>query len=181
LIRSIRFSRCLAVLGIVCLGGIAICDEIPAPGSKAPEIELVAVSNGGKKETVRISDYKDKKNVVLAFYPKAMTKGCTIECNALSKVNEKFAKLDTVVFGISTDDETSQDKFIAKESLQIPLLADPDKKITTKLGALSARGFANRYTYVIDKKGNIAKVYTKVAPATHAEEVLTYIEKELSK
>lgn len=96
-------------------------------------------------------------------------------------MNEKFAKLDTVVFGISTDDEASQDKFIVKESLQIPLLADPDKKLTTKLGALSPRGFANRYTYVIDKKGNIAKVFTKVAPAAHAEEVLSYIEKDLSK
>lgn len=96
-------------------------------------------------------------------------------------MNEKFAKLDTVVFGISTDSEASQEKFIAKESLQIPLLADPDKRVATKLGALSPRGFANRYTYVIDKKGNVAKVYTKVALAAHAEEVLAYIEKELAK
>ncbi len=179
--RIFQFARAIASVGLTLVGGFAMADEIPKTGSPAPEIELVAISNGGKKETIRLGDYKGKKNVVLAFYPKAMTPGCTVECNALSKVNEKFAKLDTVVFGISTDTESSQDKFIAKESLQIPLLADPDKKVTTKLGALGQRGFANRYTYVIDKKGNIAKVYTKVAPASHAEEVLAYIEKELSK
>lgn len=94
-------------------------------------------------------------------------------------MNEKFAKLNTVVFGISTDNAQTQNKFIVKESLEIPLLADPDKKVATLLGAISARGFANRYTYVIDKQGKIAKVYTKVSPATHAEEVLAFIEKEL--
>ena len=94
-------------------------------------------------------------------------------------MNEKFAKLDTVVFGISTDNAQTQNKFIVKESLEIPLLADPDKKVATLLGAISPRGFANRYTYVIDKQGKIAKVYTKVSPATHAEEVLAFIEKEL--
>lgn len=84
--------------------------------------------------------------------------------------------MDTVVFGISTDNETSQDKFIAKESLEIPLLADPEKKLTGALGALSPRGSASRYTYVIDKQGNIAKVFTKVSPATHADEVIKFLE-----
>lgn len=83
--------------------------------------------------------------------------------------------MDTVVFGISTDNENSQDRFIVKESLDIPLLADPEKKLTSALGALSPRGSASRYTYVIDKQGKIAKVFTKVSPANHADEVLQFV------
>lgn len=94
-------------------------------------------------------------------------------------MNEKFAKLNTVVFGISTDNVETQNKFIVKENLEIPLLADPDKKLATQLGAIGALGYAKRFTYVIDKQGKIAKVFTKVSPPTHAEEVLSFIEKDL--
>lgn len=167
--------KCLALLCAMGLGGLAVSADLPEVGSKAPAFELTAISKGGKKETVKLADFKDKKNVVLAFYPKAMTPGCTVECKAFSKVAGKFADLDTVVFGISTDNETSQDKFIVKESLDIPLLADPEKKLTSALGALSPRGSASRYTYVIDKQGKIAKVFTKVSPANHADEVLQFV------
>ena len=102
-----------------------------------------------------------------------------MECKALSQLAEKFAGLDTEVFGISTDNAASQGKFIAKEMLEIQLLADPDKKMITALGALSPRGFASRYTYVIDKKGVIRKVYTSVTPAKHAAEVAEYVGTEL--
>lgn len=92
---------------------------------------------------------------------------------------DKFSGLDTEVFGISTDTAASQGKFIAKESLKISLLADPEKKLTGPLGALSPRGFASRYTYVIDKQGVVRKVFTTVKPADHAKEVADYIASEL--
>jgi peroxiredoxin Q/BCP len=94
---------------------------------------------------------------------------------------DKLADLDTVVFGISTDNAATQGKFVEKESLKISLLADSDKKMSEALGALSSRGFASRYTYVIDKQGIIKKVYTKVSPAAHPEEVATYSKANLKK
>ena len=94
---------------------------------------------------------------------------------------DKLADLDTVVFGISTDNVATQGKFVEKESLKISLLADSDKKMSEALGALSSRGFASRYTYVIDKQGIIKKVYTKVSPSAHPEEVATFIKANLKK
>lgn len=73
--RLFPFDRVLAAIGLTLMGGIAMADGIPETGSPAPDFELVALSKGGKKETIRLSDYKGKKNVVLAFYPKAMTPG----------------------------------------------------------------------------------------------------------
>ena len=161
---------------------LAFCaDAISLEGKPAPDIELTAVSAGGKHETVKLSSFKGKKNVVLAFYPKAMTKGCTIECKTFSQLANKLGDLDTVVFGISTDNAADQGKFIEKESLKISLFADPDKKVTESLGALSKSGMASRYSYVIDKEGTIRKVYTKVSPAAHPEEVAAYIKANLKK
>ena len=93
----------------------------------------------------------------------------------------RFAKLDTVVLGISTDKVETQQQFVAKSKLNFPLLADPAKKVTKAYGALSDKGFASRYTFVIDKKGTLRKVYTKVGPAKHADEVLEYVTSELAK
>lgn len=86
-----------------------------------------------------------------------------------------------MVFGISTDNAATQGKFIEKESLKIRLLADDGKKMSEALGALSPRGSSSRYSYVIDKAGVIRKVYTKVTPASHAEEVAAYIKANLAK
>lgn len=83
------------------------------------------------------------------------------------------------MIGISTDNLADQKKFTDKESLNFPLFADPDKKVTKSFGALSERGFASRYTYVIDKKGTVRKIYTKVSPADHPAEVLTYVKENL--
>ena len=155
-------------------------------GDMAPDVDLAATQIDkvlpGKKgaKTMSLKDFQgaNGKNVVLFFYPKAMTKGCTIEsCGFRDKV-EEFAKLDTVVIGISTDTLEDQAKFTEKESLKTPLFADPDKKVTTAFGALNTTGLAKRYTFVIDKKGVVRKIYTMVTPAKHPDEVLTFI-KEL--
>lgn len=75
MLRFFRMDRVLAGFGLALLGGFTMSADLPAPGSPAPDFELVAVTKGGKKETIRLADYRDKKNVVLAFYPKAMTPG----------------------------------------------------------------------------------------------------------
>lgn len=183
-----RFLRSLALPGLLMLGSVALAQEgaLPEVGKPAPAIDLQATSIDkalpDKKDAknLNLKDLKGK-NVVLFFYPRAMTKGCTIESCGFRDRIEKFAALDTVVLGISTDDLEAQDKFTKKEKLNFPLLADPEKKVTKAYGALSPRGFANRYTYVIDKKGVLRQVYTKVSPATHPDEVLSYIKENLSK
>jgi thioredoxin-dependent peroxiredoxin len=149
-------------------------------GKPAPDFTLESVTDKGTKK-VSLKDLKGK-NVVLFFYPKAMTPGCTKESCGFSAVAKKFDELDTVVFGISTDNKEAQGKFIEKEKLEIPLLADPEKTTTKAYGALNEqRGAANRYTYVIDKQGNIAKIYKTVNPTSHPEEVLKYIKENLKK
>jgi peroxiredoxin Q/BCP len=160
--------------------------EVPEVGKPAPPIQLPAANvatvlpeKKGAKE-LSLKDLEGK-NVVLFFYPRAMTKGCTIESCGFRDRVEQFKKLDTVVIGISTDELGAQEKFTAKEKLNFPLLADPEKKATRAYGALSDRGFANRYTFVIDKKGTLRKVYTKVSPVNHPDEVLDFVKSELAK
>jgi peroxiredoxin Q/BCP len=86
-----------------------------------------------------------------------------------------------VVIGISTDKLADQEKFTTRDKLPFPLFADADKKISKAYGVLGKAGFAARQTFVIDKKGVIRKVYTKVSVKEHAEEVLEYVKKELAK
>jgi peroxiredoxin Q/BCP len=158
----------------------------PEVGKPAPPISLPATSIGlalpSKKDAKELSleDLKGK-NVVLFFYPKALTKGCTIEsCGFRDKI-EEFKKLDTVVVGISNDTVELQQKFTDKEKLNFPLFADTDKKVTKAYGALSDRGLPSRYTFVIDRKGTLRKVYTKVTPGKHPAEVLQYVKENLVK
>jgi peroxiredoxin Q/BCP len=110
-----------------------------------------------------------------------MTRGCTIESCGFRDVADKFAALDTVVIGISTDNLDDQQKFTDKEKLNFPLIADSSKEATKAYGALSPRGFANRYTFVIDKQGMIRRTYLQVDPAKHPEEVLKFVKENLAK
>jgi peroxiredoxin Q/BCP len=90
-----------------------------------------------------------------------------------------LARLNTVVLGISTDKLVDQQRFTDKESLNFPLFADAEKKVTEAYGVLGKNGLAQRVTFVIDKTGVIRKVFTKVTPAKHPAEVVEFIEKEL--
>ncbi|HEY1379319.1 MAG TPA: peroxiredoxin [Gemmataceae bacterium] len=181
-----RWTCALAVAAVTGLFAVA-ADAPPKEGSPAPDIALPATqiekALPGKKgeKTLKLSDLKGKKNVVLFFYPKAMTKGCTVESCGFRDVADKLADLDTVVIGISVDDLADQQKFTEKEHLNFPLLADPGKEATKAYGALGQRGLANRYTFIIDKHGVIRKVYTKVSPNTHPEEVVNFVKEHLAK
>lgn len=158
----------------------------PEVGKPAPAISLEATQIDkalpDKKDakTLSLADLKGKKNVVLFFYPKAMTKGCTVESCGFTKIEKELAAVDAVAIGISTDKVEDQQKFTEKEKLTTPLFADPEKKVTQAYGALNPKnGLAFRYTFVIDKKGVVRQIYTKVIPANHPEEVLTYIKENL--
>ena len=143
-------------------------------GNKAPEFELI--DQEGKK--VRLSDFKDKK-IVLYFYPKDDTPGCTKEaCNFRDNSNE-LKKFNVEVIGVSNDDEVSHKKFSEKFNLPFKLLCDVDKKVSKDYGVYELKNFMGRSyygitrsTFIIDKKGKIEKVFYKVNPDTHIKEVI---------
>ena len=145
-----------------------------AVGDKAPDFE----STDQDGETVSLKDFRGRK-VVLYFYPKDDTPGCTKEACSFRDGFATFRRRKIEVLGVSVDDEKSHKKFAEKFSLPFRLLADTDKKIVQAYGvwgekSLYGRKFMgiHRVTYAIDEKGKIAAVWPKVKPEGHAEEIL---------
>ena len=145
--------------------------------TKAPDFELIN-QNG---ETIRLSDFAGKK-VVLYFYPRDNTPGCTRQACAFAAGYERFRPLDVIVIGISKDSVASHAKFAEKHQLPFILLSDPELKaiqaydvwVEKKLYGKVSMG-VNRTTYIIDEQGMIEKVMPKVKPDTNAEEILEYL------
>lgn len=139
-------------------------------GEPAPEFSLVNQHG----ETVKLSDYQGKW-VVLYFYPKNNTPGCTKEACSFRDDISAFEKLHVQVLGLSIDNQTSHANFASKYKLPFPLLADADGKVAEAYGAMTNLylvKLAKRYTYVIDPTGKVAKVYTNVNPKEHAKQLL---------
>lgn len=148
----------------------AMAQDMPALGAKAPAVSLV--SNEGK--SVNLSDYKGKW-VVLYFYPKDFTSGCTLEAQNFQRDLAKFEHANAVVLGVSVDSAESHKGFCAKEGLNFKLLADTDGKVASSYGSVmehEGARMAARNTFLIDPDGRVAKVFTGVKPATHSDEVL---------
>ncbi|MYL54909.1 thioredoxin-dependent thiol peroxidase [Pontibacillus yanchengensis] len=151
-------------------------------GKQAPDFELKA-SNG---ETVKLSDFRGK-NVVLYFYPKDMTPGCTNEACDFRDHHESFADVDAVILGVSPDPVERHKKFIDKHELPFLLLADEDHKVAEEYGAWTLKkNFGKEYmgiersTFLIDKEGNLAHEWRKVRVKGHVEAALEYIRENLS-
>ena len=158
-----------------------VAEGQPAPAVSLPATQIDKVLPDKKDaKTLSLDDFKDKKNIVLYFYPKAMTAGCTKESCAFRDKLDDFAKTDTVVLGISVDPLDDQVKFTDKEKLTFPLLADSDKKIADEYGVLNDKGMAKRTTFVIDKKGVVRKVYRDVKVDGHAQDVLDFVKDHLA-
>jgi thioredoxin-dependent peroxiredoxin len=141
--------------------------EVPQVGQAAPEFSLPSQEGGN----VSLKDYKGKW-VVLYFYPKDMTQGCTIEAHNFQQDLPKYEQKHAVIVGVSVDSTDSHKEFCTKESLTFKLLSDTDKKTVDQYGSLSPRGVASRNTFLIDPSGKVSKVWTGVSPAKHSEEVL---------
>ena len=140
-------------------------------GDAAPGFTLT--SDEGK--LVSLSDFKGKY-VVLYFYPKDQTSGCTKEACGMRDNLPKITALNTVVLGVSVDDLQSHQAFKAKENLNFILLSDVDKAVSSQYSGLNAAGMAKRVTFIIDKKGIIKKIFPKVNPVGHAEEILAVLD-----
>ena len=156
----------LAVISANVRGG----DKAPAVGTAAPDFTL----NSQEGKPVSLHDFKGKW-VVLYFYPKDMTSGCTIEAHNFQRDLAKYDAKKAVILGVSMQDEKSHQEFCAKESLTFKLLADPDHKVTEEYGSLKNYGvvkLAARRTFLIDPQGKIVKEWMDVDPNGHSEEVL---------
>ncbi len=150
------------------------------PGDPAPDFD--ALTTDGKRVSLR--DYRGKK-LVMYFYPMDDTPGCTKQACSLRDHNAELAAKGASVLGVSTQGEKSHQAFTKKYNLNFPLLADTDGKVGRAYGTIgggglisklkSAAGMADRVTFVIDEKGNIAHVIAKPSVAGHAEEVLALL------
>jgi peroxiredoxin Q/BCP len=158
-------------------GAVAVAAQTPpaapAPGpelkvgDQAPEFSLEA-SDG---KTYKLSDFRGKKAVVVAWFPKAYTSGCTIECKSLAENGHLIRKYDVTYFMASVDPLTENKGFAEQQKADFPLLSDPSKETAQKYGVLNARGMANRWTFYIGKDGKILAIDKAVKPASSAEDM----------
>ncbi len=151
-------------------------------GTKAPTFKLE--DQDGNE--VNLKSFQGEKNVVLYFYPKALTPGCTTQACSIRDTEKSFEKLDTVVLGVSPDSVDLIKKFETKHDLNFPLLSDVGHKVAEKYGVWGEKSMfgkliqgLHRVTFIIDKEGTIQHVMPKVNTKTHHEDVLTFIKQNL--
>jgi peroxiredoxin Q/BCP len=169
-------SGILAVAAMVLMSWplFASAAEMPAVGSLAPDFTLPSQDGSN----VRLSALHGSW-VVLYFYPKDKTPGCTIEAHNFAKDQAEYSKRKAIVLGVSVDSVDSHRDFCAKEGLTFKLLADTDKKVSAAYGSLTnllVAKLAARHTFVIDPEGKIARVFADVKPSVHSREVLTALD-----
>jgi peroxiredoxin Q/BCP len=168
----------IAVMVIVALFGaykfVSADSNLPSVGSAAPDFTL----NSQEGTPVSLKDFRGKW-VVLYFYPKDMTTGCTIEAHNFQHDQPQYAERNAVVLGVSVDSVDSHKQFCAKDGLSFKLLADTEKTVAAEYGSLMNMGvvkIAARNTFIIDPEGKIERVYSKVDPNKHSQEVLSALD-----
>ncbi|MBM3817478.1 MAG: redoxin domain-containing protein [Acidimicrobiia bacterium] len=150
-------------------------------GDMAPDFTL----QGTDGKAHRLSEYRGKQAVVVAWFPRAFTQGCTIECKSLAENGDRIKKFEVAYFMASVDTLADNIAFakatsvklgeqvVEKKEADFPMLADPTREVATKYGVLNPqRGFANRWTFYIDRNGRIAAIDKAVRPATSAEDMI---------
>ena len=160
------------VAAVVAAGLLSAADapKQPAVGAPAPDFSLTT-SDGSQ---VSLKDYKGKW-VVLYFYPKDFTSGCTLEAQNFQRDLAKYQNASAIILGVSVDNAESHKNFCAKEGLNFKLLADTDAKVSEAYGSVKdydGKKMSARNTFIINPEGKIARVLTGVKPQTHSEEVL---------
>jgi peroxiredoxin Q/BCP len=158
------------LLPALLVAGPAFSAEMPAAGGKAPAFTL----NSQEGSAVSLAGSRGKW-VVLYFYPKDFTSGCTVEAHNFQRDLAKYEKANAVIFGVSLDSVDSHKGFCTKEGLSFKLLSDPDAAVTKSYGSVTSylgKEYAARNTFLIDPEGVVRKVYVKVNPATHSDDVL---------
>ncbi|MFZ8934442.1 MAG: thioredoxin-dependent thiol peroxidase [Bacteriovoracaceae bacterium] len=155
---------------------------LPDIGKMPPAFSL----KNQKGKTIKLRDYKGKKNVVLYFYPKAMTPGCTVQACAIRDNKTSFSKLKTVVLGVSIDSVDRLQRFEDKQDLNFDLLSDEDHAVASKYGVWGKKKFMGREfmglkrtTFIIGKDGKLKHVMEKVNTKSHHDDVMNWISDNL--
>lgn len=161
-----------SVLSVLLLAvGLFAADAVPQAGQPAPDFTLP--SQDGTR--ISLHDFKGKW-VVLYFYPKDQTPGCTIEAHNFQRDLAKYEQNRAVIVGVSVDSTGSHQEFCAKQGLTFKILADTDKSVSRQYGSLTnllGYKISSRNTFLVNPEGRIAKVWTGVSPTRHSLEVLT--------
>jgi len=177
--------RALFAIGLVAALAVPLMAQAPAAelkvGDAAPNFKLQATDG----KTYQLSDFKGKKAVVIAWFPKAFTQGCTIECKSLAENGDRIRKFDVAYFMASVDPLEDNIRFakatkvdlngqtVEKKEADFPMLSDPTKETAKAYGVLAANGaFAQRWTFYIDKDGRILAIDKTVKAATAAEDMV---------
>ena len=177
-VRPLALAAILAAASLRALAAAAVLAaavrpahaDVPAVGEKAPAVSLPSQEGGN----VSLDQFKGKW-VVLYFYPKDFTSGCTVEAHNFQRDIAKYEKANAVVVGVSVDDVDSHKGFCAKEGLSFKLLSDTQASVTKAYGSIATyndKTLAARNTFLIDPSGVIRKVYVTVNPQTHSDDVL---------
>jgi peroxiredoxin Q/BCP len=164
------FLFALLLVTAIAVKPFSLASDVPVAGTAAPTFKLV--TNEGNQAS--LSDFKGKW-VVLYFYPKDFTSGCTLEAHNFQRDLAKYKAMHAVILGVSVDTAESHKSFCAKEGLNFKLLADTDAKVSEEYGSVmeyNGMKLSARNTFIIDPHGKIKKVFVKVSPAGHSDEVL---------
>ena len=164
----------LVLVGLILAAGayrmVSASDAAPAVGSVAPNFTL----NSQEGKPVSLDEYRGKW-VVLYFYPKDFTSGCTTEAHNFQRDLAQYEAKNAVIIGVSVDSSDSHEKFCTKEGLNFKLLADTEHKVSAEYGSimnLGVKKLSARHTFLVNPQGVIVKEYMSVEPAKHSEEVL---------
>ena len=169
---------CFAVVVAFFAAGRARAADMPAAGSKAPDFKLMSQED----KEISLHDFKGQW-VVLYFYPKDFTSGCTLEAHGFQADIEKYKARKAVILGVSVDSAGSHKDFCTKEGLNFKLLADTDHQVSEQYGSLTKLGpvaVSTRNTFIVGPDGLIEKIFTGVKPIQHSAEVLAALD-ELQK
>jgi thioredoxin-dependent peroxiredoxin len=174
MLRIVLFAIVVVFLALLLPRLVSGSHRPPALRSIAPEFTLPSQDGA----SVSLRDYRGSW-VILYFYPKDQTPGCTREAHNFQADQSKYSERHAVVLGVSVDGVDSHKKFCAKEGLNFKLLADGDGRVSKAYGSLTNLGivkFAQRHTFIVDPAGKVAKVYTSVDPERHSAELLAALD-----
>jgi peroxiredoxin Q/BCP len=164
------FLLAFVVAAVLACNSVNAVNEMPAVGAAAPTFSL----NNQEGKQVGLNDFKGKW-IVLYFYPKDFTSGCTLEARNFQRDLAKYDAANAVILGVSVDTAESHKEFCTKEGLNFKLLSDPEAKVSTQYGSVMEYNGAKlsaRNTFIIDPQGKVAKVFEKVKVGGHSDEVL---------
>ena len=167
MVLGVLFAFAVAVAG----SSASAASSGPTVGTAAPDFTL----NSQENKPVSLHDFKGKW-VVLYFYPKDFTSGCTVEAHNFQRDLAQYEKKNAVIVGVSVQDEDSHQKFCTKEGLSFKLLADTKQEVSGQYDSIMAHNDAKlsaRHTFLIDPQGKVQKIWLEVKPDKHSEEVLT--------